>query len=211
MTDLPEIAASLSQIIAWMQIHVPVINFRPPASEAAIANFIKKSGLRIPDDLHQMLLIIDGEEHHSAGAIGNWRLMPIAEIQTAWGWLTQLSENSAFEGRTPKPSPYIRPVWWHTGWIPIVSSDTGDYFCIDTDPAESSRQGQVLLFLQNKPVRYLIGGSITAWYKRIVQDLEAGLYNYNPEMGFNNEAFMWSALEGKHHFDDTEGKLVARK
>ncbi len=211
MTDQPQLTTPLSQFISWMRIHVPEVKFRPPATEAAIANFINKSGLDMPDDLRQTLLMIDGEGHSSVGAIGNWRIMSISEIQAAWGWLTQLAEKGAFEGRTPKPSPYIQNVWWHAGWIPIVSSDTGDYFCIDTDPSEPSRQGQVLLFLQNQPVRYLIGGSITTWFERIVQDLEAGIYDYDPEMGFSNEAFMWSALEGKHHFDNIEGTLVARK
>ena len=211
MTDQPKLSSPLSQFISWMRIHVPEVKFRPPATESAIANFINKSGLDMSDDLHQMLLVIDGEGHKSAGAIGNWRLMPIAEIKAAWGWLTQLAEKGAFSEQKPTSSPYIRHVWWHPTWIPIVSSDTGDYFCIDTNPAESSRKGQMLLFLQNQPVRYLIAGSLPAWFERIVQDLETGIYNYDPEMGFNNEAFMWSALEGKHHFNNTKGTLVAGK
>lgn len=210
LNTLP-ITDSLSRLQIWAKNNAPDVTFRPPATPDALANFIEKSGLVLPEDLQRALLMADGETRKSAGIIGNWRIMSISEIQAAWGWLTQLAEKGAFEGRTPKPSPYIQNVWWHAGWIPIVSSDTGDYFCVDTDPAESSRQGQVLLFLQNQPVRYLIGGSITTWFERIVQDLEAGIYDYDPEMGFSNEAFMWSALEGKHHFDNIEGTLVARK
>ena len=211
MKDQPQLSSPLAQFISWMQIHVPEVKFLPPATQAAIVNFIKKSGQEIPEDLHQTLLTIDGESLSSAGAIGNWRLMSIAEIQAAWGWLTRLAEKGAFAEQKPKTSPYIRPLWWHAGWIPIVSSDTGDYFCVDTDPLEPSRQGQVLLFIHNQPERILIAGSLPAWFDRIVRDLKAGIYHYTQDVGFNIEAFMWSALEGKHYFDGGEGKLVVRQ
>jgi cell wall assembly regulator SMI1 len=143
--------------------------------------------------------------------VGNWRLMSIQEIQAAWGWLTALAAKGAFDERHPLPSPYLHHTWWHPAWVPIASSDTGDYICLDTDPPEAQRTGQLLLFLQDQAERYLVAANLTAWLAQIKEDLDAGLYIYDEENGFNCEALMWSALEGKHHFDQIPGKIIAEE
>jgi len=65
-----------------------------------------------------------------------------------------------------------------------VTSGSGDYFCLDMNPLEPKRVGQVLLFLRDQPGRPLIAGSLRAWFDRIARDLEAGLYTFNEENGF---------------------------
>lgn len=208
MTECSPISESFAAIKHWALDNAPGVTFRPPAAPGAIDNFAEKSGLTLPDDLRQMLRIADGETQKSAGMIGNWRLMPISEIQAAWGLLTKLAEKGAFSDQEPDASPYIRQTWWHPGWIPVASSDTGHYFCIDTNPPDQERMGQVLLFLQDHPQRPLVAGSLQAWLDRIARDLEAGVYSYDNIEGFDGEAFMWSALEGKHLLDDGDGKLI---
>ena len=209
MAEPLPITDSLAKIQAWAGEHAPDVTFNPPAAPAALDNFNEKSGLSTPEDLRQAWLIADGETRKSAGMIGNWRLMPIAEMQAAWGLLSKIAEKGGFESKAPTKSPYLQHAWWHTGWIPVVTSDSGHYFCIDTAPPEIERAGQILLFLQDRPERPLIAGSLRAWFDRILRDLEAGVYTYDPIEGFDGEAFMWSALESKHIFDLRGGKRVA--
>lgn len=211
MNKIPPITTTLAQIQSWMQNYAPDVVFRPPATPNAIDCFAYKSSLTVPEGLRQTLLITDGETRKSAGMIGNWRLMPIGEIQAAWGLLKKLTEKGAFADRAPKPSPYIQKTWWYSAWIPIVTSDQGNYFCLDTDPPDPERFGQVLLFLQNRSERPLIAGSLPAWFDRISRDLESGQYQYDEVNGFNGEAFLWSALEGKHLLDDINGTLTVGK
>jgi len=208
MPDLPPLTDSFTQIQDWMHIHAPGVTFRPPADPDAIDNFTGKSNLIVPDGLRELLLIADGETRTSAGMIGNWRFMSIAEVQAAWGLLTQMANKGAFAGLQTETPPYIRTSWWGTSWIPVVGNDAGDYFCLDTDPPELQRTGQVLLFLQESPERPLVAGSLRAWFDRIARDLNAGVYAFDTEAGFNGEAFLWSSLEGKHLLDDIEGKLM---
>lgn len=203
------ISKSFTTLQAWANTHAPGISFRPPANPAAIAKFIDLSGLTFPEELRELLLQADGETRHSAGMIGNWRMMPIVEIQAAWGYLTQVTKKGAFEGLQPGPSPYIQKTWWRPGWIPFVSSDTGDYFCIDTDPIEPQRAGQVILFLQEHPERFLVAPSLGAWLDQIARDLISGVYTYHPEEGFTDEAFMRSALEGKHYFEGKRNLIAS--
>ena len=209
MSEMLHIPESLAKIQAWAREHAPGVTFNPAAVPAALDNFSKKSGLALPEDMRRAWLVADGETRKSAGMIGNWRLMPIAEIQAAWGLLSKIAEKGGFAGKDPEKSSYLRHAWWHAGWIPVVTSDTGHYFCIDTAPPKIERAGQILLFLQDRPERPLISGSLRAWFDRILRDLEAGVYTYDPVEGFNGEAFMWSALEGKHSFDLKAGKQVA--
>ena len=208
MPKYPPITESFTSLQAWMRDHAPGVSFRPPADPAAIDDFADKSGLTLPDELIQLLRQADGETRKSAGAIGNWRMIPIGEIQAAWGLLRQLAAKAAFAELEPQPSPYLQPAWWHPAWIPVVSSDTGNYFCIDSDPLEPGRYGQVLLFLHDQPDRPLVAGSLGAWLDRIDRDLTAGVYTFDEVEGFNGEAFLWSALEGKHLLDDRPGKQI---
>ena len=208
MPDLPTLTTSFNQLQTWARKHAPTVTFRPPADPAVVENFAAKSGLTLPDSLREALRIADGETRASSGMIGNWRLLPLAEIQGAWGLLTQLAEKGAFVGLEPETPPYLRNVWWHPGWIPIVASGSGDFFCLDTAPPEAARTGQVVLFLQGRPERPLIAGGWRAWWDRIARDLESGVYTYHEETGFNGEAFLWSALQGKHLLDGRNGKRV---
>ena len=204
----PSMMISIAKFQDWMKNNAPGVVFRPPANPDALDNFAEKSGLTLPDDLQQLLMVADGETRNSAGSIGNWRIMPINEIQAAWGLLTQLSAKGAFSDLAPEHSPYLRSAWWHPGWIPVISSDAGDYFCIDTDPPEAERTGQVLLFLQSQPTRPLVAANLAGWFDRITHDLFAGIYTYDKDEGFNGIAFLWSSLEGKHLLDNTPGSLV---
>ena len=209
MKAIQPIQQSLAYFQNWVAQFAPSIVFRPPVNPAALENFHEKSGLSLPDDLIQYLQITDGETRTSAGMIGNWCLMPLLEIQAAWGLLEKLGEKGAFLHKEPEKSPYLRDAWWHPTWVPIVSNDEGDYFCLDTDPPDPNRGGQVLLYLQNQPRRPLVASNLRTWFDRIARDLAAGLYIFDPYQGFNDEAFMKSALEGKHLFDGLEGKLIA--
>ncbi len=211
MPDIPSLTDSFNRIRDWAHDNAPGVTLRPPADPAAINNFAAKSGLLIPDDLRCTLLTADGETRTSAGMIGNWRLLPIAEIQGTWGLLTKLEAKGAFTGQEPETPPYLHHAWWHPAWIPIVESGAGDFFCLDSDPPEPDRTGQVLLFLRDRPERSLVAGSLRAWFDRIARDLAAGMYAWDAENGLNGEAFLWSALQGKHLLDDIEGKLVAEE
>ncbi len=210
MTEQLYITESFKKLQDWAEAHAPEISFRPPAADSAIDTLAQKIGLPIPDDLRLLLRLADGETKPSAGMIGNWRLMPIAEIQAAWGWISKIAEKGAFEDLSPQTPTYIRPVWWHPGWLLIVSIDAGQYFCLDMDPPDQQRTGQVILFQQDQPERPLVAGSLQAWFDRIARDLESGVYTYDEENGFNGEGLMWSALEEKHLFDDIPGKFVVK-
>ncbi len=201
---------AVNKLTNWAEDNIPQVRFNPPARSDALEAFAASSHIALPEGLCTYLQTINGEHWRSIGLIGSWRLMPIQEIQSEWQTMAKLAADSVFgknEGEA-KLSPYLKNFWWNPHWIPFVTSGSGHFFCLDTDPPKPERYGQVLLFLHDQPQRYLVAGSLGAWFRRIAHDLEAGFYHWDPDHGFNNEALMWSSLEGKHIFDDIPGRRV---
>ncbi len=207
-TNRHSLTDNITFIKSWAKQNAPGVKFKQPANSQAIEHFTRLSGLQFPVELRKLLENMDGETIKSAGMIGNWRLMPIYEIQAAWGLLKVLSEKGAYNELTPQPSPYLKSFWWYQSWLPFVCNDSGDYICLDCAPPEPKRFGQVLLYLHDQPERPLIASGLSAWFDRIARDLRAGVYEFNMNDGFNSEAFMWSALEEKHIFGNTAGKRI---
>jgi cell wall assembly regulator SMI1 len=201
---------AIEKIKIWAESSRAQIRFNPPASPDSLEKLKASLHAPLPEDLLHTLSLMDGENWRSCGLIGSWHLMSIEEILSEWQTMAQLAADGVFgknEGEAKTP-PYINNFWWNPQWIPIVSSGSGHFYCLDTDPPSPDRFGQVLLFLHDQPQRYLVAGSLSAWFRRIAHDLEAGLYQWDAEHGFNNEALMWSSLEGKHIFDDIPGRRV---
>jgi cell wall assembly regulator SMI1 len=118
-----------------------------------------------------------------------------------FGWLDrQLGENAN------TPTPAVKGLWWNPGWIPIVSSGSGHLICLDMDPNQAGNVGQVILFLHDDGQRPLIAHNLRAWFVRLADDLERGLYKIVEDADgyrhFNGHALMWSSLEAKDLYDD---------
>ena len=105
MAEQTSVTRLFADFQTWMKEHVPDVKFRPPVEVAALDHFSDLSGVEMPQMLRELLLIADGETRTSAGAIGNWRMLPVNEIQAAWGLLTKLADKGAFSDQEPKASP----------------------------------------------------------------------------------------------------------
>jgi len=104
MPEYSPLTESYAKIQNWARAHAPSITFRPPAKPADIDNFAAKSGLVIPEDLRQALLVADGETPTSAGMIGNWRILPRRKaLSPVWNRMHQLT--SAMPGGILAGSP----------------------------------------------------------------------------------------------------------
>ena len=65
--------------------------------------------------------------------------------------------------------------------------------------------GQIILFLHDDEDRFLVAPSLYAWFARLAEDFERGLYEIvTDEDGyqhFNSPALMWSSLEGQNLYE----------
>ncbi len=181
------------------------IAFNPGATEADIAAAEAELGLAFPADLREYLLLADGERWNSDGFIGGWRLLELKFIVKTTQRMRALVDDGSFDDNTNAETPAIKGLWWNPQWIPIVTSGSGHFFCVDLDPGPEGTVGQVILFLHDDGDRFLVARSLRAWFARLAADFERGLYEIvTDEDGyqhFNSQALLWSSLEGKNLYE----------
>ncbi len=177
------------------------IAFNSGASAAEIAAAETALGVAFPTDLRDYLARANGERWNSEDFIGDWRLLALEFIVDEAQLMRKMVKEGAFGDNTNDPTSAIKGRWWSPQWIPIVTSGNGHFFCVDLDPGPEGTPGQVILFLHDDEDRYLVAHSLGAWFARIADDLERGLYEIvEDEDGyrhFNGHALMWSSLEGR--------------
>jgi cell wall assembly regulator SMI1 len=201
---MKDIGAALNRINLWLTSSGGEFAFNTGASSDEIAELESEIGLNLPDDLKRYLSIYDGEAHISDGIIGNWKLMDYRWIGECFLQHNTYLRDGIFGDNTNKSTPYVKGFWWNPKWIPIVSSESGHYHCIDLDPNNDGELGQIILFLHDADNRFLIARSLSEWFLKIADDLDRGIYKLADDNGyliFNNEAFMWSSIEGKDLYD----------
>jgi cell wall assembly regulator SMI1 len=199
-----DIESSWQRLTRWAAVCPLDIAFNPGASEAEIARAEQALGVAFPADLREYLLLANGEGY-SEGFIGDWRLLELKFIVSETQFMRRLVEDGSLGDNTNDSTPAIKGLWWNPQWIPIVTSGSGHFFCVDLDPGPEGKVGQVILFLHDDEDRFLVAPSLLAWFERLADDFERGLYEIvTDEDGyqhFNSHALMWSSLEGWRLYD----------
>jgi len=199
------IVQAFDRIRQWAMACPLDIAFNPGADEAEIAAAEAALGLAFPADLRTYLALANGEGWNSDGLIGDWQLLELAFIIKEAQRMRALVEHGTFDDNSNEPTPAIKGLWWNPRWIPIVTSGSGHFVCVDLDPGPQGTLGQVILFLHDEEARYLVAHNLHAWLVRLADDFERGLYEIvTDEDGtqhFNSHALMWSSLEGRNLYE----------
>jgi molybdopterin molybdotransferase len=119
------------------------MTFRPPASKLALTIVERMIGRKLPDALRQFLLLHDGQEP-GVPMIESCPLLSAAQIATQHEMLLAVcGSRKTFD--SSKTDEGIQKIPFAPAWIPIAQSADGrDYLCLDLDPAEGGRIGQVI-------------------------------------------------------------------
>jgi cell wall assembly regulator SMI1 len=108
--------------------------------------------------------------------MGNWRLLKLEQIAREWTLQEQLSADAVFEDDECEHKDPIQPVWWNAQWIPIGSNSSGDFICLDLNPAPGGNVGQVISYWHTDPDRKVLANSFRDWLTKFADDLESGQY-----------------------------------
>lgn len=198
------------RLTQWAAQHAPDIAFNPGASAVEIDAAEAALGLRFPAELRAYLQLANGERWNSAGFIGDWPLLPLKAIVREALEMRALVDSGDLGDNAADPSPHTRGLWWNPAWIPLVTSGSGHLICVDLDPGPAGQVGQIILFLHDDSPRYRIAESLRAWFARLADDLERGLYHIIEDADgyrhFNGHAFLWSSLEGQDYYAAPPGE-----
>lgn len=183
------VAEAWAGIGTWLAANAPAIaaSLRPPAANADILAFQAEFGAPLPTDLVESLRIHDGQERSAPhglfpapedvlGPVPSHRVLAVAEIEREWGLMKDLLDGREFVGLKVQPDSGVRADWWHTGWVPVADNGGGDYFCVDTAPADGGTPGQVILFRHDSGDRPVLAASFGAWLAALAAGLAGGVY-----------------------------------
>jgi len=136
-----------------------------PASREDVA--VLRSRFRVPSPLLGFLARHDGERSGLEGGVfPTWRPLSVAAILDAWHFLQGLHVDAGLAGTPVGPT---HALWWHPGWLPCATNESGDYLVLDLEPPQGGVPGQLVLFDHADSCREVVAPSIpdALWQTRI--------------------------------------------
>lgn len=145
------ISEDVARIADWVARHgesgTPM--FAGPATADDVTRAEAALGLAFPHELRALYLVADGQTDTGPTLLDAFRLMSLAEIVDAAAFLNDFFPDGR-NAEDPDHAPIdadrgIRATWWWPRWLPVMTNDSGDYHCVDLDPAEGGTAGQSTL------------------------------------------------------------------
>jgi cell wall assembly regulator SMI1 len=162
----------------WLQQNSPEImaDLLPGASDDQISQLEQTTQSQLTEDVEVSYRIHNGTRGGGPPLMGNWRLLKLEQIAREWTLQEQLSADGVFEDDECEHKDPIQPVWWNAQWIPIGSNSSGDFICLDLNPAPGGNVGQVISYWHTDPDRKVLANSFRDWLTKFADDLESGQY-----------------------------------
>jgi len=176
------------RIEAWLKANAKSWKpLRRGATDAQIARAEKGLGLRFPADVRESYRRHDGTDEgffpdHSGDDV-SWELLPLDRMVADAKMMRGLLDGGDFEDQKPKAGKGVRPVAWHSDWIPFAGNGGGDNWCIDLAPAAGGVAGQVIYSSHEMEPRKVLGKSFQKWLSAFVVVLEDDDYRYEEGEG----------------------------
>lgn len=169
------IADCWARIEAWLAANVQeAVPLLPAgATSAALATAEKTLGYALPGDLQEFLVIHDGSAHlwlHDRG-----EFMAFDAILAAWDQEFDLWGDGNND-EWARPEGPIQKKWFTRKWLPILDARTGDYVCIDLDPPEGGKMGQLITWRHDGGPGGVIAASLAELLAEFVAELDEGRY-----------------------------------
>lgn len=102
-----------------------------------------------------------------------FRLMTTEEIVSEWNRWKELSDMGEFDENISLGADEIRgELWWQEGWIPFAENGSGDSYCIDMNPSQGGKRGQVIVMNHESPRRELLSASFGGWLHMLANILD---------------------------------------
>jgi cell wall assembly regulator SMI1 len=173
--------ADLDGIAQWVARNAPegAPMFCGPASDQEIAATERQLGLALPASVQALYRLANGQPDDAARLLDAFGLMPLAQVADAAAFLNDFFPNGVNEedpGHSMEVDTGIRPMWWNPGWIPLMTNGSGDYYCLDLDPADGGAPRQIVSYFHDETFRHCIAPNIETLLSDIASGLEDGSY-----------------------------------
>ena len=138
---------------------------------------------KLPDTFKAFYRRHDGQSPMSEGLIDAEELLCIKRIMEEWEVWKELDDKGVFDDSVSDADAGVREDWWNPLWIPITYDGSGNHYCLDLNPDEGGKKGQIIRIWHDSAERELIADSFEEWMNNYADDLEGGNFVYSDEWG----------------------------
>jgi cell wall assembly regulator SMI1 len=188
------VSESWDRIVSWLRSNAPseLENLGLPATLDELEAAAVQLGVPLPGDFSDFYQIVNGTHPEGASSAilpagDEWDMafspLSLAQVVDAWAMQKELLEMGDFSGLDAEASEGVAADWWNVGWIPFAGNGGGDYYCVDTAPADGGTAGQVISHSHESGERRKLADSLAQYLDELAESLEAGLFIHAPEYG----------------------------
>ena len=162
----------------WLARNAPDAraDLRPGASPQEMKSIEDLVGAKLPDAFREVYAVHDGQVGVGPPALINWTLLPAKSIKSEWSLMRDLNARGALSAPAIAEGP-VRAVWWDVNWIPVAGNGSGDFQCLDLDPPDAGRRGQIITFSHTDGRRVVAADSLINWIEACAVEFESGAYH----------------------------------
>jgi cell wall assembly regulator SMI1 len=169
----------------WLCEHVPVFcrwPLAPGASEREVQAFERTIGAKLPTDVRQSYLRHNGSAGvHLLSVVGEGEWVTLNEAAKHWKFFQDIRPDLEAAGFLETPKGPMKKVHISPGWVPISDHSSGDYLCVDLDPAEGGMVGQLFSYWHEYGAWRIVAPSFTAFLERLLKHLARERYAINDQ------------------------------
>ncbi|MGP1383327.1 MAG: SMI1/KNR4 family protein [Thainema sp.] len=126
--------------------------------------------IQFPEDVKASYHVHNGQSTYRYGLINGREFLSLERIRNEWQVWKELLDSGEFQIHDPtqesNPDPGIRHVWWSDKWIPLTHDGAGNHDCLDLNPADGGKVGQIITMWHDDDERKLIAPSFRDWLKQ---------------------------------------------
>jgi len=185
-----DVQACWRALEAWLEANHPdgTAVLAEPATADQVAAVESTLGVELPASFVAFLRRHDGQTPGARPLFRRFRPYSTASIEENWEQMAELLDDGTFddrlddfEARFGGPDEGVRDVWWSKWWVPFAQDASGNFLCLDLDPAPVGDRGQVIAVWHDMPTRPVRAPSFDAWLSGVVDDIEAGQLVYSEQ------------------------------
>lgn len=167
----------------WLELNTPTnIKFiNSGTSLLEIEETEKLLEIIFPEDVRKSYLIHNGQPENAPGLIDGVEFLSLKRIKQEWTNWKDLLDEKHFEGISSEPHEEIKNDWWNPRWIPLTYDGSGNHICLDLDPTEKGKVGQIITMWHDSRERELLADDFSSWLENYVDELEEGRYIFDDE------------------------------
>lgn len=150
------------------------------AGEHEFEDVARKLKIEFPEDFVEFYSIANGQDEMADYILYGQELLSLSRIIGEWKiWKDLLDKGTFVKKGIPyksTPDKGVKDDWWNPLWIPFTYDGAGNHYCIDFDPADGGKVGQIIEMIHDDNPRRLVADSFKDFIKKYIDDLKTGRY-----------------------------------